>query len=741
MNLKIEVVPYLITRTSTQKRIDSSNSRNTAIKSINELCKNSFFLNAIIFSTDYLFESIKKYLPNDSSSIKKKERQTIKSILNIHSRATYDCTPFNTFTEISISKLKKIKQPTFQKNHKQEYFIINEVNLQLIRYILDYISKNIEKFNNISIEVNTNFWLKQNTLNFVTPDQKEIAINSILNTNEIQEIITFINKNKTIKFHEVLSYCVISFNEKTEDVIIFLKELIKLGVLRIRKNYNVLQPSRLENTIKLLKSIQNESNSLQCLIVPLSKLESLMLNLSLDSNLSFVYEELKEINSKIKLYYIKHCEIQESDYPFKHYNLIYQDLINKSVHNFDYNQAFKLATTIENYISKLNFPSLQQLELESMRGYYLKNFKERKKVLVLEFYLLYSNSDEVKLEYKTNLIKAACFKTKYTQLIEDVFKTKIQETYHLGIIHLKLEELPYLSFDECLDLKEQSNSQSVYFSVKDKEFLIHTFLSGYGRAESRFLNFFDNKIKDIYKTMNTKHNLGRKTMEFSDFSFFNANLHSELCIAELDLKQEHTYFKDSKKISLDKIFVKEEKNSIVLVDEEDNILSPLNVFLEETAEKSFLFNFFNKFTNSREVRISLLIDTINKIVEKENIDNQVIFYPKIILDNDIVLAMKHWKISIIALKIYIKDKNKIIENELVKSFLIDRNIPLMGYVQYGVGENLTKPYFIDLNNPYYLDNFISTIERNDFFIIHEYIFDDDVERNFILTWYSSLKCN
>lgn len=740
MNNIVEVVPYLITRTSTQKKVllESNNLQNKkkSLDLIFKLCRDSLFLNAIIFSTDYLYESIGKYLPNDVNLINKKGRQTIKSILNLYSRSAFDCTPFNTFTEISVSELNENMGSIFSPCKEKEYTLKSEINLYLIRYILDSISANVEKFENVEIEVNSSVWLNKNSLSFLSPKQKQIAINSISNTKEIQEIVLFINKNGALKFNELLLFCIDNYDEDKESVINFLKELINLGLIRIRKEFNVLEKNRLNNTIIFLESIKDETNFLECLINPLVKLENLISNLSLNSNLDIINKELKIINHEIELYYKKHSQIADDYYPFKHYNLVFQDLINKSVNHFNRNTANILAKTLEDYIRKLDFPSLDQLDLNSFHDFYLKKFNNKEKTSLLEFYLAYFNSDEMKSDFKLNLKKVYELKMDMVHLLKKTLEIKIQESYSMGIIHVKLEDLACLNINKKSNITAQTISQSVYFSIKGKESLISMFLSGHGRAESRFLQFFDESVKDAYRDMNTKHYLGSRTMEFSDFSFFNANLHSQLCEIELDLKQNHTYFKDVQKISLDKLFIRIKNNSIQLVDNENNLISPLNVFLEETREKSFLYKFLNKFTPSREIKINLLIDTINNLIEKDTIDKQVVFFPKIILDNNIVIAMKHWRVLIMGFKNLFDNKN--IKERLLKRYFNDWGIPLMGYIQYGDDELITKPYFIDLNNTFYQDSFFSSIEKYKFFIIHEYLTDNEDERNFILTWYSCL---
>lgn len=557
----IIVSDFLIIRTSTQKRFNrhlinhhSNTLEEKRFEAINELkavCDNRNFLTGIVFSTEHLYESYEKYFLNaDSTNLNKKQRQTIRSLLLYYTRAAYNSTPFNFFTEISQYHLTDETQ-----NGVLNESIYTEPNIFFIRHVFDFIHSNIERFPAVRLKLNESIIEIDDQIEYYYPSVNDITFNKLKKNALVDEFLRIMSLNQTLLFSDLMQKIQAVFSNSDDEITQLIKRFLDLGLLKIHPGFNPLtSDNKLDELTCFLSEIENENEDLSGLIESVKFMKTISESIQNFDSPDLINRKLNSVCNDLLNFFKATANKYGLDnyvFPFKKYNLLYADkIVQKENLTISKDQLKKQLLRIDKMLWKLPVYDTNTVKRKNYFEFFKKTFTGFSKVSLKEFYLKFHKFIEESEAYYQVLIEPVSeskrnFSKELKNILNQLLSESENQSVSLNISDVPMAKNPYSDF---LNLK---SSHCVYYSLtNENKMALHSISSGYGRAESRFLPILN---PDVANNL-LKHNLETCSpdipVEISDYSFFNANLHAELADYEIEVSQGHSYSNKTKKNSL-----------------------------------------------------------------------------------------------------------------------------------------------------------------------------------------------
>lgn len=689
------------------------------------------FLHGVIYSSDFLFDATINYLCTEKAR-PKKVRQTENGLVKFYNRANYDSTPLNTFTEIKLFEYSPNEYSQSRNN-----FIFVQPNLFLFQFILDLFRENPEHFQCIRYIVNKSIVSRNDVLRFFSPIRNEIGITTI-NERFILDIFKLLREEDFISFSELKKLIQHQFDLDEESVLKLLKTLIFNGFFVFSDAPNLLtSKNKCLVFIEFLNSQMREERNIYFteLIVILNDLNRFIESYTLDSNLMLINNELKRIYSLFSTYFERLSEeikISSLYFPFKKYNIVYVDLVDLEPGQLQIKDFDVMLQDIQGLIDCFYFPSEFTLIQGLMKEFFQKTYTNESNVDLIKFYLdffsdLEDDSERLKIMKNQRLIEFEKFELGLRKVLEDYIE---QVGVNPEDSFISLKEINFLK----RNFSNLRNSHSLYFNIIDNGTIsINSISDGYGRAESRFIQYFDQKYQDLLCELNRGNHNNHKVFELSDYNFFNANLHNNLAPYEIDYQLNHYYSNTTKKINPNNIFVNLENDELILIDSEGNKLYPINVNLQNEEQRSQFFQFLNSFNSSPSLYLNILYKIVDEIFIKRQLNAKIQYIPGVKISEHVIYSFEHWMIKERYSQIVPSHLNIHTRQMLLIEFLRTRNIPITCFIQFDLGRDYSKPEFFDLNLLVYFNGFEKQV--NDlFFIVHP--INCASNASFISTWYN-----
>lgn len=723
------ISPLLIRRKSTIELDFEINQEN--LKSSSSQVKDNLFLHGIIYSSDFLFDAIIKYLSNEKTR-KKKFKQTRRGVMKFYNRAKYDSTPLSTFTEIKLFELG-IKKNLKSKRTK----IFVEPNLFLFQFILDFFREYPEHFCGMKYCINKTTLAHNNELRFISSIKNEIGI-TLTSEEILVHTYEFFKSKSAINFKDLKIWFQEEFQAPEHKAVNLLKLLISNGFFILSDRPNLLtENNKCEAFINFLKEqlVDEGTNHISELIDILNNLDELIKKYSLEIDINDVNEKLKVIMTLFNHYFLKleKClKIEAINFPFKNYNLIYIDLVDESTEGIEIKDFDLKINAVQDFIENFYIPSewgeLQRL----IDQFYKKNYGDNNKVQFIDFYLKFF----AYFEREAHFIDL--FKNEKSEKIE-VFEHEMKNSLKKFIEQEKMSfEKKYINLEGILLKKycndKRKHSHSLYFNlIGDDLISINTISDGYGRAESRFIKYYEKKYQNVFHNLTNNHHQNETVFELSDYNFFNANLHTNLASSEIDYHLNHYYSEDTYKINLNEIFVTCRNNEIILINTDGKKLYPININLQNEGQRSQLFRFLVSFNSAPKLYLNLLYKLIDEIFIEIQTDKSIQYVPGVKITDKVIYSFEHWIVKKRYSELVIKTSIMNDRHHQLILFLKLNKVPLICFIQFDDGDKYTKPEFFDLNSIIYFEIFEKKV--NDlFFIIHP--MDCANNESYISTWYA-----
>ncbi|MTI31231.1 hypothetical protein E1171_10445, partial [Cytophagales bacterium RKSG123] len=237
---------------------------------------------------------------------------------------------------------------------------------------------------------------------------------------------------------------------------------------------------------------------------------------------------------------------------------------------------------------------------------------------------------------------------------------KISENIGQETVQINLEMLKRINaaLDFKSEKKKRTRSHGAFLQVIDKtpegklNAVVNGAFSGYGKMLSRFLHIFDEKItQDTCEANRLLMKEETLFLENSDASYFNANLHPPLMPYEIWSPGAQNSLPSEKQLAVTDFEVRYDSLSdeLILVHKPtQNRAFVFDLCFQSQRGRSKLFQLLDNFTDAAYLSPYLLINAINKFVEKENKKGNsasINIYPRVVFENSLIIQRKRWEIG------------------------------------------------------------------------------------------------
>ncbi|WP_312824787.1 lantibiotic dehydratase family protein [Epilithonimonas sp.] len=457
------------------KFLTTFSQQNLTQENFLEICKNKIFQESIYLASPLIYEEIEQWLLTDTT-LSLKLRNTI---LKYYSRMSTRCTPFGLFSGVGIGQFDKERQDELidardlTRDTKQDMYFLVALSQHLLT--IPKIKERILFFPNNSIyKVGTNIrYVEYENIDGI----REYIISSVRDTKELEDILNFSKKGKTIdEIKNILTNEEISEHEAKD----FVEELI-VNQLLISELDPIISGSDFQDSII---SILNKIKAYEERDLLLSIKEKIQ---RLDSHIGNNISAYQEIIELIKLFSV--------DYEKKY--LFQTDLYFKNEKQLSYSWKKTLKKGIS-FLNKIT-PYGSDTHFEKFKKAFYERFEDEEILLSFaldtELGIGYLSDERTKgiHPYLDDIILPESKKAKTLELklnpIHIVLNSKIQDLILSGdVSSIKLTDNDFTDFKEVWeDLPATMSFITEIVSDNDTEKLFLNSGSGNaGRLSARF---------------------------------------------------------------------------------------------------------------------------------------------------------------------------------------------------------------------------------------------------------------
>ena len=706
-----------------QARKDSS-----CLNLIEEVKKNNVFRNALMISMNSeLYGNIDLLKDQKNFPNSKKLKDTVMSIKNYHNRMIHKPSPFSTFVRVKIGIYGGGEDS--RENEGRSQICVNILFLHILESLL--LQDNNEFLQDLYVKVNPTAVFKDSNIEFLkveTSNPKYMYykenITKIKNNPQIDLILKTVGSknchlltlaNELIKDKTCF--------EKMEQAIVFILKLAAVGLLY--KNFNIDSANQ-DHLEKLIYICDGRKNSKYFEINRC--LKNIKRDIKIVNNDYFNVDRKKKLReaiyNKIKKIFSLYS-IEAEDLNFKTHNIIFENYISPLVERSEapledeniqkFDCVAKLYRIFDNsYITKIVY-----------RDIFLRKYDTNSKVKLLEFYKDVENfHDEADVVGKDFRIKQI---GKMREGFFDILSSQIKGDL-ISISSHQIEKI----YRDAPEMMKISKSYGIYYQKCDEGIVVNNTAPGFGRhfmryvdglekAEARkFIDCYKNSINisDFFNLYDIGTNLG-----------LNINKHIPCLDHKIPYPQSIYMDVDSKGDDLEYFVAYDEKYDKLLICDENNReveITPIGFIFSRVAPG--YYRFLSAFSNSQGAEISFW----DRFASYRQQEGGLAFYPRVVLDSDVILERKAWKIPCDLLR----NEERLETDEYIKLinyFEKTNNIPKRFFAKVSVdidgilvknrdikdwmtqisNKRLRKPQFFDLNNYIDFKNFLRMVNGCD----------------------------
>lgn len=684
---------------------------NTALyKSINnlKLLTDNFFLkNGLLFSSKILFDEIQKNALS-ITSINKKDKRLIISLLKYLTRSLTKTTPYSSFNTIFCLQSNNDNFVTVKNEFKKS-------NLQITNlfyyYLKEILLKDLKFKNELIVRSNSTIWQEDNLKNkFYFFENKNN--NEAFKKLNVSPILSFIKEQlelREIKYTSLVTSLELATSENKTIVQGFIDELIKEGFLKII--YPTLNTDKnwITNLIDFIN--QNNLNStfidvVNVLNYVLENIETLENTFNADTRHQIILESYKQITAFLtsrnyETEFLKKVQLQD---------VFYED-------TFVSNDEVISIGIIESLSSEIKkaFHSLNNIPLKKAKRMWLgSHLTNNTKISILEFYeKIYLKNNESFIVNNTQLHESKIVFSKIKERIEEfnqALPDSIDISKYCKKIDNEYEKIPF----------------GCYIQTNNKNFdtvVINNFSNGFGSNISRFLNFLPEEYSFNVIAYNEK--LFPKTLiiEVKDASIHNVNTFPQLAKGFIHLCDDNIFKKTYKSISLSDIYINQDKDGdIYLTNQDDVVLQVINFSLEGINRRSKFVQFIDLFNNVDNFGYTYLLDKINNYFKENLLLNfDIVYVPRLKFGEKLIIQRKKWFVKKDFLTNLLDEKNKSLDEMFIKINILMKTNFIPDEVFFKIANRNSnnsqddnyKPQYVNFKSPVFMLLLLNLINKAD----------------------------
>ena len=721
------------------------NNKNASYtKLIRELNNNYAFRNALMISMNSeVYSNMESLVERQNFPESKKLKDIVMSVQNYYNRMLHKPSPFSTFVNVHIGIYggNNIKSENSYDSYSQ--VSINILFLHILESLFlrddkEFIGELYVKVNPTAFVVGDNVeFLKVDTSNPKYMYYKENFI-EIRNNPRIDLIL----KKAGYKNHHLLTLArevarSEDYFESMEQVVVFILKLASVGL--IYKNFNIDSACE-EHLSRLAELCENRTDT------KYSKIRMFLLNIcaALDSinadcmNLSLkmkcrdsIYDNIRKI---FALYSIKAEELNFNTHNIMIENWICPTLEHSELH-LQKEEIDKFASVAKlyrifdnNYITKILY-----------RDIFLKKYGTDEKVRMLTFY-----KDVEKFHNESDVIENDA-DIKCIGNMRKLFFDLLSSGLEKDTISITSEDVEKI-YKNAPAMMNVPKSYGVYYQKYKGDIIINNTAPGFGRHFMRYVEGLGDKQVDefisCYKDNVEKTQYG---MLYDIGTNLGLNINKHIpCLNNAVAYPQSLYMNAVDNEKKEEYYISYDREYDQLCVSNENgkriEITPIGFIFSRVAPG--YYRFLSAFSNSQGAEISFL-DRYHSYCGEEG---KSVCYPRIILDNDIMVERRTWKIPCDVLK-----NTDRLESEsylkLLDAFIREGNIPKRLFAKVSVdidgilvknrdiknwmkeitNKKLRKPQFYDLDNYIDFKNLLRMINNCDSEITIQEVFPDGEE--------------
>ncbi len=748
---------------------------------------NEAFIQSLQLSSQSLFSRLERYLSTTPDKLKKTEVQSEAAFLKYFTRQYTKTSPFSRFTCLSMGLTSKEKD-------------IIKAKVRLNTYLLPYMKGLLlqvpDIVKNIPLKLNPTLEIKENVYSYLVNFNNVEVFQHIDRNVGLDHIISSIEGDINIK---VLSQNLTEVFEQTQSSEIeqYLLQLIDIGLIEPNINVSGTDPEWTGKFLEFLHGIsltnpdinrlKNTLESLHDAAFQLNTAETLIRQQMLDRSYKALKDTVRTFCANNRLPFSEGEDNQEAKQRFlnelnrdtsfriRYFNGFYFSQENLFYEDASISQAIPYTSEdIKPLVQKLDKLYQILLPLSPLKNQHKKryhffrhHYPNKESVPLIQFYKHYYReyvkpnkegkntciSEILEVEKEHWRQKEKIFRNHFNELIEN-------KTFNNEQINFSGEELRNVfgrNIQQTISYSKGTHVQ-LYGDKHGKIYgVVNSVFNGYGRGYGRFLHLFSKTATHEIRQMNHTFLSDSLATEIKDASCFNANIHPPLLPYEIVIPGGNTNLPVENQISIRDLMVRCESDSVYLVDHSSGKkILPFDLCLQTATTRSELYQLLVSFSPSIPFAIYPLQNWLYEYVESNSRPDDVITFPRVVFEDQLILFRKCWKVPC---KFLPDNAPSVSDFEFwyqLKRWRNEYAIPQHCFIfitpyQKQAGENSTfddyKPQYIDFESPLMVRLFRKAVRKAGTYIRMEEMLPGKAEvpggavSEMLIQWYSSSEKN
>ena len=651
-----------------------------------------------------LYRNLEKLSDTEQFMKSKKYRDTVFSLRNYYNRMLHKPSPFSTFVTVKMGLINEKKDLQNEDKHSPRV-CINILFLHILESLL--LKDNNSFLADMYVSLNPTIQKSGNDLCFLNVDTsnpkymyyKENFVR--IKSNSIIENIIELTGNSNIKIKELA----VNMNGSINDNIILILKLSAIGLLYKNFGTDNFRENHLASLANLCRNTEKYSSIA-------SSLDTIRLTIDKMNDEFICVSERKEQRKQI---YSKICDIfaefsiNAEELNFHEHNILYENLVEKTpdycselISKDDIRKLYSAEKIYRifdnNYITKI-----------LNRNIFLSNYSENDVVPIIEFYnvveTVKNKHDLIENDKDIKIIGEM-----RKQFFEILAERKNNET--VDISSKEIDDI----FLNAPPIMRIPKSYGIYYQRNGNDIIVNNTAPGYGR---HFMRYVDDMSADSIDEWLTQYKKSVKENSYGELYDIGAdiglNINKHIPCFEKNIP--YPKFVSSLNDNSDLYVFYDKKYELIRIKNSEGNeieITPIGFLFPRIAPG--YYRFLSSFSNSQGAEISFW-DRFYSYAENNKGFSS---FARIVLDSNIVIERKTWKIPCSMLKndstsekdmyIYLADTlfNKIkIPKRLFARMTTDidgiliKNNDIESWMNEIANRKLRKPQFYDLDN--YLD--------------------------------------
>ncbi|GEM_PF-1751793 len=669
-----------------------------------ELSRNPNLLNGLRMTSHSLAGRVEKIIEELPPTLRKKEKQSARSLWQIASRMAGKISPFSSFTHLGRVDANELNTGTVSHRFRLNNILLGQF-LEILRYHPPFFQNQKIKLNYTAELVGTEYVFLHNTRNVE-------SVQRIEDQPVISLIIAYLKNKKTVIFQELVEMVLSEVDAEKDEIVEYIFTLTEYGLL-----------------VWILPVAPTDENWWKFLEKELYLFQDDLLCKKLEKILSEVGDVLNKISTKT---HIERAQIQQE------YFTIFKNFWEKNkqsipvVNSVDIKEEGLRRITSTDFFLKPETIFYEDTRLSVKQFWTENNWRPlRKKMTMLSGFLMpltpFGHRDRLIDFYRENFSQSVSLWTFYQKWLPISGDTQKLETTQLHEIELNLnnklatlprsESLIHLTPNFLRSISsDYENSQPHFGSLVlpfqnagQDQLYLDIFVTGNARLAGRFLSLFSESDRETWRTFHQAQAGEKRWIENQDYSFFNANVHPPL-ISDLIQIPSVSVSGEKQGISIIDIMIQLNKeNDQLILTYKNQVVEVINLSLEAIDNRSGLYQLLSQLEPTVPSK-NLLLKSINHL--QNPTDKGIFLYPRVIYDQQIILQRATWFFPKETLPYKPKGSNNTVYRDLLLHWQKANKLPKQFYYTLSidhrsVGENFRrnehKPQFFDIRNPLSID--------------------------------------